>query len=804
MKKCLIKGVLTLFAGAFVLSCSEKESEYVPLNEQKLETFERVFKEAYGEPAPDHDWGFTTKMTLADESTTEVIYVDSIVPVSVAKTRSTGVARTRTANPNANLWGRYYSNIPDPLTPAQKKRVRLYFQYNQYPTNEQVSYKNFFVQDVYKGATNALWRDEDGYRNYSKEMYPFGGTLEAGSNHMDKLTAGYSHDHIYNYNGATCSTNYSVWDGRSYDAGYPKDETTGTGDWEAENYNHIVFHQDEIMLMENSSTACFGWNESNGSNQHDENYVIISGATIDAWANSHSELGDLGASVSGRGFVGFDYDANTTANNVFQDPNGWDEYVWNEEKGENDIIHHDGPRTNADGVPYITSGTYDNQGSVTVVPAGTPGAYPVWERYVGGDQANGNVWVKLGCADGYYSDWIVCIVEAQGKTLTWRIVRDPVLTRTRVPVPDQTGRIFCEDLGVSNREDLDFNDVVFDVNVYKNFEEGWVYLTKVWSDGTKEDAGKEWYSTAEEGTYSAEITLQAAGGTLPLTVAGQEVHSKFGVGITTMVNTRDENSTAYGAHVTGYSPVYLGEFTTSQLNPNKADTDYLFASDVPIVVQYSTTINELASQLGGAPAKLFVPNQTTKWTVERKPLSLAYPDFYDYVTDKSVKWWEGPSDAAELERANYYRYNRVSYQNTVTPPIVVTRIHYPSTSQDVIWQGPLTYTSWTLNNIQLNFGKYYPGDYITFYVDNLTNDSYITVVFEDLSKPYFIDTVIRNYDVDANGNQVPKTSGVVEVMLDEQAAAKLSKKYETEGTLPSIQVQGKNFTLTSIGRTLFQ
>lgn len=837
MKKYLIKGALALCGGAFLFSCSEKESEYVPVSKQKTETFEKVFKEVYGEPAPDHNWGFSTLTTLADESTTEVVYRDSVVTESFF---SNSRVRTRGHDANANLWGRYYTNVPDPLTDNQKKRVRLYFQYNQYPNNEPVSYSKFFVQDVYKGGGNPLWKDEDGYRGYSKEAYLFGGQLEIGSNHMDKLTAGYSNDHINNYNNAQCSTNYNVWDGRTYQAGYPLDEVSaaaqGIGDWEAENYNHVVYHQDEIMLMVNSSTACFGWHETQGDIQHNDQYVIISGSTIDSWATTFASQHpgmDLGASVTGRGFVGFDYEAKVDASDIFQDPNGWDEGAWDEpawdeqawdewvrwdEETQQNIyihhdavhhdavhheaVHHDGPRKNEDGIPYIRTGAYDNQASVTVVPAGTPGAYPVWERYVNGDQSQGNVWVKVGCADGYYSDWIVCIVEADPKAITSRIVRKPELTRTKTPLTEQCGRIFAEDLGVSSREDLDFNDVVFDVDVYKNFEEGWIYYTKIYSDGTEEDAGKEWYSSQNEGTYSAEITLQAAGGTLPLTVAGVEVHNAFGVGITTMINTRDDNSTAFGSYFTGYDPVYIGEFTTSQLNPEKADTEPILASDIPIVVQYSTDIKFLEEELGGAPAKLFVPNHTTKWTVERKPLSLAYPDFYSYVSDKSVRWWEGPSDQAELDRANYYRYNDVTHQGAATPPIVITRITYPSVSQDELWTGSSSFDTWTLKEINLDFDTYYPGDFISFYVEDLTDDSYITVVFADGSKPYFIDTVIRNFDLDKNGVKTMKTSGVIEVKLDEENAKKLNGSKKNGQTM--IQVQGRNFKLTNIGRTLFQ
>lgn len=819
MKKCLIKGALALFSGALMFSCAEKETEYVPINEQKLETFEQVFKEVYGEPAPDHDWGFSTRYRIADESTTEVIYLDSVAP-STEPSR----ARTRTANPDANMWGRYYTNIPDPLTADQKKRVRLYFQYNQYPTNEPVSYSNFFVQDVYKGATTPLNDGTADKSQYSTEKYTFNGQQVAGSAHMDKLTAGTSHDHIYNYNNATCSTNYNVWDGRTYEPGYPKTAQTGTGDWEAENYNHIVFHKDEIMLMENSSTSCFGWYESQGSIQHDDKYVIISGATIDAWATTFArdhEGMDLGASVTGRGFVGFDYEAQIDLSDLYAFPNGWDEpawdeYIWNPEKNDNDIIHHDavhhdGIRCNEDGIPYLKNNT--NQYSCVEVPAGTTGAYPVWER---------DFWVTVGCADGYYSDWIVCIVQAQGKTITSRTKIEKIGTDEKYPVDDQCGRIFCEDLGVSSREDLDFNDVVFDVDVYMHYETGTKYYYTIYSDGRKVLDRTEPYSTVDRPTYTAKIKLQAAGGTLPLTVAGKEVHSAFGVGLTTMVNTLDGNSTAFGSSVTGRSPVTLGEFTPRQLfpnDPNVTDETKIYASQIPVVVKYSQTINVLQSKLGGAPAKLFIPNQTTKWAVERKPLSQAYPKFAGYVQDKSIRWWddsdlstylvnhdntlsaETAAQAASL--VNYYRYNNVSYQGAAKPPIVITRITYPSVSQDNLWPATAgdtrVFNLWNLYDIDLSVGEVYPGDRIVFEVSGLKDDSHITVVYSDGNKPYFIDTTIPNYDLDADGNKinVGKTTGVIEVMLDETNADKLNRS-------KTIQVQGRNFTLTRIGRTLFQ
>ena len=80
------------------------------------------------------------------------------------------------------------------------------------------------------------------------------------------------------------------------------------------------------------------------------------------------------------------------------------------------------------------------------------------------------------------------------------------------PDPDPTPniRVIAEDLTVDERGDFDFNDVVFDVIL--NYPVG-----------------------------KTTIILQAAGGTLPLTIGGQEVHKKFGVDTNVMVNTKNNS-----------------------------------------------------------------------------------------------------------------------------------------------------------------------------------------------------------------------------------------------------------------------
>ena len=502
-----------------------------------VKNYEEAFITRFGQPAEDQDWGF-----------------DSFI----AQAR----AFTRTANPNANMWGETWE-VPDTLTAAQKKRIRLYFQYNKTPQNEAIDYKNFFVQDVYKGAGTPLNNGSSAMSAYSTEKYTFNNQQEPGSEHMDKLTAGSNQDHIYNYNDANCSANSEVWDGVSYEPGWPKANAS-----QAENYNHKKFHTDYIMLMENSKTDCFGWHETQGEIQHDHHYVIISAATIDAWADAHSELGDLGAPVTdkwNRNFVGFDYEAQVDMNQLYA-RDGWGNI-----------------RYYADGIPYLKVET--NQYSHTIVPANTPGAYPIWDRYVDNDQTKGHLWAKVGCADDYYSDWIICVTDAK--------------KRGTIPPPSANVRIIAEDLTVDERGDFDFNDVVFDV----------------------------YYNTPSSGKTT--IKLLAAGGTLPLTVAGFEVHEKFaeanpGRSITTstMINTHANGG------IDGLDPVTIVVDNSYSGN----------AINIPIIVTKQSGTLTLEANRGRAPHKIAV-KPTFVWCDERQDIERVYPDFADWVRNPSVSWY---------------------------------------------------------------------------------------------------------------------------------------------------------------------
>ena len=170
--------------------------------------------------------------------------------------------------------------------------------------------------------------------------------------------------------------------------------------------------------------------------------------------------------------------------------------------------------------------------------------------------------------DGYYDNWIIKIT--------------PALYRG-----NDARRIMCEDLGAT--DDFDFNDVVFDVY---NDRRG------------------------------AVITLHAAGGTLPITVAGKDVHEAFGTN--EMVNT--------------------GQGATCPVVIFRVPQNY-YDFKVPVVVSGSNGATwTLNAETGEAPQMFAVPT-SVKWTKERTNIKDAYPQFINYVRDaNNSKWHESPAE----------------------------------------------------------------------------------------------------------------------------------------------------------------
>ena len=182
-------------------------------------------------------------------------------------------------------------------------------------------------------------------------------------------------------------------------------------------------------------------------------------------------------------------------------------------------------------------------------------------------------------ADGYYNDWIVKIT--------------PGLYKGQ--------RIMCEDLGTT--ADFDFNDIVIDVyNDWRGYP-------------------------GNEGAAATIVTVRAAGGTLPATVAGKDIHNLFGVDTKDMVNT-------------GIKTAPVAIFRIPQVNN---------AKDIQIVVGNDGGTWELKTATGAAPQKILVPS-TTRWSKEYKNIVKSYPDFEKYVQNAADngQWYNNIADNNEL------------------------------------------------------------------------------------------------------------------------------------------------------------
>lgn len=164
-------------------------------------------------------------------------------------------------------------------------------------------------------------------------------------------------------------------------------------------------------------------------------------------------------------------------------------------------------------------------------------------------------------------------------------------------------RIIAEDLSASGDSDFDFNDVVLDVT-FGN---------------------------------PATITLTHAGGTLPLTVNGHEVHKLFGVwqGDDAIdENTPKQKMVNTGAG-TSAAPVDLTNVLNVSINSrSEANTK------LTLKVYKEGSWEEMTAPKGEPACKLAV-GQDFKVLGERKSIKGEYPLFLDWVKDAnfSSQWW---------------------------------------------------------------------------------------------------------------------------------------------------------------------
>jgi hypothetical protein len=664
MKKYLITGALALVACTILTGCHADE-EFTDVIANKLQTYEEVFKEEFGEINPSQDWGFGAASQMA----------------------RLHAARTRTANKNLNQWGDpAYGNwdVPPTLTEGQKLRVKAYFQAHPRLTYIDPKLKNFFVQQVYKG--NPVTKGALSPEEYTRTN----GETVTGSDHMDWLYAGTSNDHINDFNDGE-------WNG-----GTPlKVLNTGanTNDYEKEG----CYHLDQITLMENSSTEYIAYGSTDGSVYHTDCCALAGAKAIDDWALAQDPvIGDnvwyddeakgLENQKWNRSFVGLDYEAKKRSEIVsgkgnakakdfcvsdyilyngqiylaseFADFELKDQYFNNVEYIKDDVSnmsiaeyvkYQSGTDESGDPVySNVTKDTYNynisksefaNYGITIsnevarvynlnmVVGYARDGALPT--------DNNGN-WVKnIGGRDYVFSDWIVTLTPAKKQLNNPDTITIPIEPGTPGSDKEETwiyyrykrqlnssGRILCEDLGVIRASDIDFNDIVFDAYIYDMIPYKRTVIKK--NDQDFSDSG--WIIDDEHSSYAyrfADIFVLAGGGTLETSVAGQNFKGLWGKETENerIINTINEETGSYGnpwANNNAYGKILKYEMTMSQ-----------GLVDIPIVVSYNNHPLLLQANPGVAPHKICVPIETP-WPFERIEIKETYPGFTKYVGSRGA------------------------------------------------------------------------------------------------------------------------------------------------------------------------
>ena len=617
-------GIAAVAMTAAFTSCS-KDKDFEAVSQVQLDEgkYQAAFESRYGKIDPNHDWGFGQFRRGASARTR-------------ANAGQNYPATSDGINANANEWADPAKKfggwlVPDPLTDGQKERVKAYFQANPNLGNYDPQWRHFFVQQVYKGKTSVGANSAETVVAADNSVYDSG--------NMNLLTVGQNHQHINNFNGGTCSTNDKVLDngGKRQRRPYHSDEimlmvniddTSCFGYHETGSSTH---HDNKWALV--SAATIDAWAAEHGN---------PGAAVTDKWNRSFMGF-DL-AIKEGIQACETDENGNIIYATYDQAPES-PEYAWDGEKiikittGEwvNVTIQHEYWTENKNvpvykdefksimGCGWLTTNenfyvgeekvTLDQSFQVNGTPASLDGiknAVILKEFTVDGTKYQSVInlprikqlvdagylpvkdkslqdWIKVGKSDGYFSDWIVTLTEAQ---------------RSNVSSADV--RVIVEDMqatenfnGVEFKGDFDFNDVVFDV-VYDY-----------------------------DDTQSA-IILQAAGGTLPLYVGlangvKYEVHEAFGgFGTDQMINTgagpnADPKTIPLGKKIDSAHEVIV---TVYKQNKDGEEVEV-----------------ELQAIAGRAPHKIAVPNNFV-WMTEWQDIDIPYPGFSDYVTSGNANWYK--------------------------------------------------------------------------------------------------------------------------------------------------------------------
>ena len=454
-----------------------------------------------------------------------------------------------------------------------------------------------------------------------------------GSSKMNYLAA-YQNgvmDHNENFNGGDCGEKDNVLN-------YKGTLTTVEETYSVNDQTHR--HKDKINLMTESSTQEFGYYVSNGSVIRKEYTGLV---------NFEKIIEVLGEAKAGclrdgwnRSFMGFDYEMMTKEEAYQKNDDGTIKYLTYGDLPDAQYIW-DGTSTYGSSRPAGTEFVLDAEGNkIPMLNSKTDGycgvngdieqnsliASHACEHkdrnpnqsdyyqsenclnigvitgkvrdgflpvYTGG--AAGTKWVKFtGAADGYYSDWIVTLTEAQK------------YDKPNPPIdPTIVCRIIVEDLTVGESSDFDFNDVVFDV--------------------------------CKNGT----LIIRAIGGELPIYIGAEganEVHAACDVelgdtnkGANSHMMMRNTGWAPSGSGKTNVDIVYNADL--GHINLNRTFSSKEEAKEIEIWVHKNGTNIRLQAPVGKVASMICV-GQDYKWCAERQDIDDKYHKdgvklFHQYV-----------------------------------------------------------------------------------------------------------------------------------------------------------------------------
>ena len=420
--------------------------------------------------------------------------------------------------------------------------------------------------------------------------------------------------------------------------------------------------------------------------------------------------------------------------------------------------------------------------------------------YVGFDfYCNGNNPNMQVERDHKYDDWIVRISPATRKTDVGPQGGGGETTTSTHYTADRhnmlcKGRVFVEDLFKASREDLDYNDAVFDAIIWE----------VVHGTVTIDENDVETFVRDEDAhsRFEVEISLLAAGGTIPLKIADGyfgEVHTLFatdnptlGISGVTMVNTRGNYSEAFGSYVNGVTPVYrkfdytdkIGRLGSSTITLNDIEVSALWKSGdytaAAILNNGTTQFDENGNIINQEAPHMLCAPIGTRWATERRNIMEGYPGFRSYVNNaNNTSVWNSLTDAT-----SYYLYednpSPLRYGNEDLPFWYYDNIE--ENGGTTIWKGtePLG-GSWSVLNLTIPEGGVKEGQKIIFtfkHTHDENNTGHIQVASPDWQVYY-----------------LGYTQGILDesfpITLTSNQAAKLNSDKK-------IQVQGFGMTITSI------